>query len=134
MINSDAKTLMRSGHRNGIDTQRVLFYHLMSINKFLKLKSNNVTPIVEEMFNKKFYVIKVDNKYVHIEKDETIYLTNYPTCFYETDIFEDNEYKFFGENLLKDIKKSSFYDETLNIEYEVVSKSKIKAIAEMKVL
>ena len=136
MKNNCTKTLMRSGHRNSVDLQRILVYHLVDTNE---IKTRKLQSIVEKSLNhNEYYALKVlnnDREYIHIEKDSTVSLTEYPICFFEIEIFDNKFYsKLFGEYLLEIINKSNFTNDVLKIEFEIVSNSKLHEILNIKVM
>ena len=130
--------MLRSGHRNDETKQRVLVYHLISTVLAATIKSASaLQQVIKNGFNhENYYVLKRserNGKYIHIEKDESVILTDFPICFFESEIFEDiNNFDQFGDYVLKMYKKSKYYKKGEPVEFVKVSIDELNKVLEMK--
>ena len=129
------KVLTRSGFRESFDSQRVLIYHLADLNNVINASIKAKHELSEKALElKKYYALAItdsDNKvkYVHIEKDMNVNLTDIPTCFFEPDIFVvDYYFDEIGTFIINTYKKSECYKLFPKLEFEIFSNADVRKI------
>ena len=126
----ESKVLMRSGHKNSKDSERILLYHLVRLSDSIKKKKDEFNKLINNAFQKEsYYAFVNDNNYVHFEQDGSIYLTNHPTCIFDIDIFDDEKYfNEIGMMIINKFKDTNYYEQSRNIELKLITHNSIQKI------
>ena len=138
--------LLRSGFRETVDSPRYLVYHLTTKQKVEKLIKKNLANkqlsnkdiIVTQMLNEQANHLEMymtlfvkdgeNKKFIHIEKDETVTLTNKPTCFFEVDLFEENSLKDYKKMIQNTYEKSDVFKQYGSFKTEKITNRLFNAI------
>ena len=131
--------LLRSGFRESEASPRYLVYHIAKksdverllkrelANKKLLNKDVNIMNDLSQQANyldmyMTLYLKDGENKkYIHIEKDDTVTLTNKPTCFFDVELFEDNNLIEYEKMITNVYKKSDTYKRYGSFKLEKIS-------------
>lgn len=73
-----------------------------------------------------FYVLSInknnEKKYIHIEKDETVTLTDEPTCYFDSIFFDNKKFSDIEEMITNIYKESDCYKENGMFSKEIINK------------
>lgn len=120
----------------GYNCQRVLIYHLKE-DKNHNLSFEEACSLNWEVLELKNYyvlstIIEDKKKYIHIEKDFNVVLNEFPTCFFEPEIFTNNCYTKDVEIYIVNPFKNAFIDKCNECLLEVISNKEMKEILSYK--
>lgn len=129
----DPVVVLRNGHTDDSGIRR-LFVFAPRNNFMMRMqKSPNSINFVQEIFNIPFYytfsvkTAKGDKKYLHIEKDDTITITDLPTFFCDKELYDGElETEAMKKNYEKLYEQSSYSSQYGMFEKELVDTQELK--------